>query len=60
MCSLYLVPVLSFQCHSISISIPWPQERLHERLRSGWDQLWWEAHEAMCKESPAACRISCA
>eukprot|EP00435_Cladocopium_sp_Y103_P041037 s1602_g11.t1 len=40
-----------------SMRKPW--ERLHERVRSGWDQLWWEAHEAMCKESPAACRISC-
>eukprot|EP00438_Fugacium_kawagutii_P000640 Skav215310 [mRNA] locus=scaffold2444:50678:52045:+ [translate_table: standard] len=40
-----------------SMRKPW--ERIHPRVRSGWDDLWWEAHQAMCQASPAVCRISC-
>ena len=36
-----------------------PKERVHPRVRSGWDNIWWDAHRRMCLESKAPCRIAC-
>ncbi|CAK9091959.1 unnamed protein product [Durusdinium trenchii] len=40
-----------------SLRKPW--ERIHPRVRSGWDHLWWDAHERMCLQSRVGCRIAC-
>lgn len=36
-----------------------PWHRWHRAVRSKWDEAWWSAHDAMCKQSTAPCHIEC-
>ncbi|CAK9088999.1 unnamed protein product [Durusdinium trenchii] len=36
-----------------------PWQRWLPLARSPWDELWWQAHDAMCAAQKAPCRLSC-